>query len=373
MQFEIHLTVETNDIEKFKSDCEKFGCKPIVIETQRNLEFGTQVMTSDKYAGFDSYEEKLYETVSKFQIAGYKILRRKIEIFPQEQKHVDHLYYESHIRLNLPKDLPAHKLRQLKNHCISDKWHYSKNLFKSSPEVNYQMITLRMYNTTLEVFKSAIERMEFILNIVLQLSFDKVEIEECIYDTDPTVDKSWLRPLTATLFGGAKNSDTPSFEYLETIEIGRLLAQKGYQVKNGGYGGLMEAVSKGVTDEGGIAIGYTFKPFPAIGNKFLTESIHCENLYERLEKLISNTDLFIVQKGGIGTLAEFFLTMDICRKMKNPPMIILYGEHWYDLTMAIRPLLGDKEFQLYRIVTSLDKLDIYFHDKQEISTNRTSQ
>jgi uncharacterized protein (TIGR00725 family) len=372
MQFEIHLTVETNDIEKFKSDCQKFGCKPIVIETQRNQEFGTQVMTSDKYTG-DSYEEILYRTVSQFQIAGYKILRRKVEIFPQEQKHFDHLYYESHIRLNLPKELPEHKLRQLKNHCISDKWHYSKNLFKSSPDVNYQMITLRMYNTTLEAFKSAVGKMEFILKIVLQLSFDKVEIEECIYDTDPTVDKSWLRPQTATFFGGGKQTATPTMEYLETVEIGRALAYRGYQVKNGGYGGLMEAVSKGVTDEGGKAIGYTFKPYPATGNSFLTESIHCENLYERLEKLISNTDLFIVQKGGIGTLAEFFLTMDICRKMKNPPEIVLYGEHWYDITLAIRPLLRDKEFQMYRVVTSIEKLDIYLNDKQEISTNRTSQ
>src|ERR1044072_5861098 len=120
MQFEIHLTVETKDIEKFKLDCQKFGCKPIVIETQRNLEFGTQVMTSDKYTG-NSYERILNRTVSNFQGAGYKIIREKVEIFPQAQKHPNHLYYESHIRLTLPNDLPDRKLRQLKNHFFFNK------------------------------------------------------------------------------------------------------------------------------------------------------------------------------------------------------------------------------------------------------------
>jgi uncharacterized protein (TIGR00725 family) len=372
MQFEIHLTVETNDIEKFKSDCQKFGCKPIMIETQRNQEFGTQVMTSDKYTGY-SYERMLIKTVSNFQGAGYKILREKVEIFPQAQRHLDHMYYESHIRLTLPKDLPSYKLRQLKNHCISDNWYYSKNLFKSSPEVNYQMITLRMYDSTYEKFSKAVEKMEFILETVLQLTFDKVEIEECVHDTNALIDKSWIKPPTATFFGGGKSMETPTMEYLESIEIGRFLAQKGYQVKNGGYGGLMEAVSKGITDEGGKAIGYTFKPYPATGNSFLTESVHCENLYERLEKLISNTDIFIVQKGGIGTLAELFLTLDICRKMKNPPMIVLFGSYWLTIMAPINPLLGDKEFSLYEIVTSVEELDIYFHDKQEISINRASQ
>jgi hypothetical protein len=44
----------------------------------------------------------------------------------------------------------------------------------------------------------------------------------------------------ATLFGGAMNiTDSP--EYLQTIEIGKLLAEHNYIVKNGGYGGMMES------------------------------------------------------------------------------------------------------------------------------------
>ena len=62
----------------------------------------------------------------------------------------------------------------------------------------------------------------------------------------------------ATLFGGSGNN-TQSKEYLETVAIGKFLVQKGYSIKNGGYGGMMEAISKGVREEGGEAIGITCK------------------------------------------------------------------------------------------------------------------
>lgn len=37
MDFEIHLTVRTNDVEQFKQDCKSIGVKPIVIETENNI------------------------------------------------------------------------------------------------------------------------------------------------------------------------------------------------------------------------------------------------------------------------------------------------------------------------------------------------
>jgi len=64
----------------------------------------------------------------------------------------------------------------------------------------------------------------------------------------------------ATLFGGAMNiTDSP--EYIDTIAIGKLLAEKGYTVLNGGYGGMMEAVSKGASEAGATVIGYTCGTF----------------------------------------------------------------------------------------------------------------
>ena len=44
--------------------------------------------------------------------------------------------------------------------------------------------------------------------------------------------------------------------------------------------------------------------------------------------LISSSDVFIVQVGGIGTLAELCLTLDECRRRKKKPLICLIGNHW---------------------------------------------
>lgn len=134
----------------------------------------------------------------------------------------------------------------------------------------------------------------------------------------------------ATFFGGAMN-DTNTKEYIESIEIGKILARKGYCIKNGGYRGLMEAVSKGCSIENGKSIGYTVKTFGSIrGNNFLSETIVCDNIFDRLNKLISDSDLFIIQVGSVGTYTEFFLTLDILRKTKNEIKIYIFDKKLYD-------------------------------------------
>lgn len=163
----------------------------------------------------------------------------------------------------------------------------------------------------------------------------------------------------AALFGGSgKNRE--SKEYKETLLIGSFLAEKGYAVKNGGYGGMMEAVSKGITDEGGKAVGVTCKQVgPEKGNDFLTETIVTETLYQRLEILIDNTDLFIVQKGGIGTLSEVFLTLDIIRKESkvNRPKIFLIGDFWNEIINSLKlNIIPECEHDLFTVLSDYEEL-----------------
>lgn len=163
----------------------------------------------------------------------------------------------------------------------------------------------------------------------------------------------------AALFGGSgKNRE--SKEYIETIKIGSLLAEKGYTVKNGGYGGMMEAVSKGITDAGGKAIGLTCKQVGTEeGNEFLSETIVTETLYERLEILINDTDLFIVQKGGIGTLSEVFLTLDIIRKEKieHRPQLYFVGDFWNEIITSLKiSIIPEYEHNLFTVVSGYDEL-----------------
>ena len=163
----------------------------------------------------------------------------------------------------------------------------------------------------------------------------------------------------AALFGGSGNN-TQSKEYLETVEIGAFLANHGYIIKNGGYGGMMEAVSKGAREAGGKAIGVTCKQVGSVeGNKYLSETIVTDKLYDRLKILMENTSLFIVQRGGIGTLSEVFLALDIIRKEpeNSRPQLYFIGSIWNDVLFALKlSVVPDYEHKLFHVVENPKEL-----------------
>ena len=165
-----------------------------------------------------------------------------------------------------------------------------------------------------------------------------------------------MEKVAAVFGGGARVTDTK--EYLDTVAIGRILAENGYWVKCGGYYGIMEAVSKGVSEVGGTVSGITCKTFPsAVGNKYLTETIVADDIYDRLRYLINGTQLFIVQRGGLGTLSELFLALDIIRKIKkDKPKVILVGACMFHLIAEVQKLCNDNELNSLFFIDSVDGL-----------------
>jgi len=65
---------------------------------------------------------------------------------------------------------------------------------------------------------------------------------------------------TITIFGTSKAGESDS-AYILAYETGRLLAQAGLTVANGGYGGTMLAAAKGASEAGGEVIGVTCTAF----------------------------------------------------------------------------------------------------------------
>lgn len=156
----------------------------------------------------------------------------------------------------------------------------------------------------------------------------------------------------ATFFRAAR-IDKKSEEYLDTIKIGTILAEKGYKVRNGGYGGLMEAVSIGSKNAEGItcsSFGFT------TGNSYLTNCIVAKDVYDRLRLLINESDVFIVQVGGIGTLSELFLTLDECRKKKDKPKIFLIGDKWQWFMDC--PLIQNNVKKLVTVILNVEQLHL---------------
>jgi uncharacterized protein (TIGR00730 family) len=131
-------------------------------------------------------------------------------------------------------------------------------------------------------------------------------------------------------------------EYAEAFELGRSLGREGFTICNGGYAGIMEASSHGAREAGGSTIGVLCSVFgdrPA--NRWTDEVVITGSLLERLEKLVSLGDGYVILKGGTGTLLEFSLVWELMnKKMMHQKPIILLGGFWEGVVETLREELA---------------------------------
>jgi hypothetical protein len=118
---------------------------------------------------------------------------------------------------------------------------------------------------------------------------------------------------TVTVFGSALPAEG-SVAYAEAERLGRLLAEAGYAVCNGGYAGLMEASARGAREAGGHTVGVTCVIWPRPANAFIAEEVRTQSFAERLMTLIERGDAYVVLPGGTGTLAELALAWEMMNK-----------------------------------------------------------
>lgn len=136
--------------------------------------------------------------------------------------------------------------------------------------------------------------------------------------------------MKVSVFGGShpKPGDPA---YAEALELGRLLAQRGHIVLNGGYIGTMEAVSRGAAEAGGHVIGVTCDEIETWrqggANAWVKEEWRRKTLMERLQTLVQECDAAIALPGGPGTLTEVALTWNlmIVESMRRRPLILVGG------------------------------------------------
>lgn len=114
-----------------------------------------------------------------------------------------------------------------------------------------------------------------------------------------------------TVFGGAwVREDEP--EHAEAQRFGRLASEAGFEVANGGYGGIMAAVSRGAAEAGGTVLGVTIGSFSeqVAVNGWLTHEVEARDLFARLP-LICDAEAWVAFPGGVGTLAEVALCWNL--------------------------------------------------------------
>src|SRR6058998_966759 len=85
-------------------------------------------------------------------------------------------------------------------------------------------------------------------------------------------------------------------------EVGRLLAQNGAVLINGGYGGVMDAASEGAASEGGLVVGVLSGDDRAGASAHLTVAIATGLGQARNTVVVTAADSVIAIGSGWGTL-----------------------------------------------------------------------
>ena len=145
-----------------------------------------------------------------------------------------------------------------------------------------------------------------------------------------------------TVFGSSRPKEKDA-DYAEARELGRALAKQGFAVCSGGYGGVMEAVSRGAKESGGKTYGVTAEFFKRKANEWIDVEVRKKTWEERLFGLIELADGFVACKGGTGTLVELAVVWEMLNKsvMTAKPFAVL-GDFWQPILDRVREVEQEK-------------------------------
>lgn len=127
-----------------------------------------------------------------------------------------------------------------------------------------------------------------------------------------------------TVFGsGHMEENFP--EYQRAVLLGRVLAENGFSICTGGYGGIMEAAPRGAKQVGGKTFAVVAKELGVVANRWIDQVRIEKNWRDRLFRLISMGDAFVVFDGGTGTFTELFVVWEMLNKKLLHKPIIIHG------------------------------------------------
>ncbi|MCU7500864.1 MAG: LOG family protein [Ignavibacteria bacterium] len=142
-----------------------------------------------------------------------------------------------------------------------------------------------------------------------------------------------------TIFG----SSLPVFgdeQYSNAYKLGSIFAQNGFDLCTGGNSGIMEAVSRGASENGAKAIGITLNGSFGTHNTFLTEHRAHDTLFERIQALIETGDAYVALQGGTGTLLEMAAVWEFMNKgFLHEKPFACHGSLW-------KPIIDSMEEQI---------------------------
>ncbi len=165
------------------------------------------------------------------------------------------------------------------------------------------------------------------------------------------------RPLIKNIaFFGDASAKKISPLYKQAFDVAKLLASKGYTIVNGGGPGVMDAATHGAEEGGGETLTVTFYPENAPGfegryvGNIPDREIVTTNYIDRMFKLLEHADMYIIFRGGSGTISEFGTAWVLAKLYHgHHKPFILYGSFWKNIIRCFKENLN----------LSKDELDVF--------------
>jgi len=141
-----------------------------------------------------------------------------------------------------------------------------------------------------------------------------------------------------TIFGSARIKKNDA-HYKEIKNLSRMLGEKGMDIVTGGGPGIMMAANEGHKIGGrksgkkSHSIGLMINlPNGQKESKYIDVKKRFNRFSNRLDNFMKLSNIFVVATGGIGTILEFFYTLQLIQvKQTCDVPIILLGDMWPDL------------------------------------------
>ncbi len=166
-------------------------------------------------------------------------------------------------------------------------------------------------------------------------------------------------------FFGDANISPSDPVYKDAFDVAEELARAGYAIVDGGGPGVMEAATAGAEKVNGETISVTFNPVDAPGyeDKYLANvtdrEIVTTNYIERMFKLMEYGDIFLIFKGGSGTVSEFGTAWVLAKLYfgHHKPMI-LFGAFWAEIIDVLRKNLNidNNELGVMEVCTTKEEV-----------------
>lgn len=155
-----------------------------------------------------------------------------------------------------------------------------------------------------------------------------------------------------TFFGDSAIPEGDSI-YENVKATAKLLATNGFTIVDGGGPGIMQAATSGAQEADGRTIAIYWEPklashFEGKNTANLTDEAETySNYVMRTLGLIEKGDVFVVCKGGTGTVSEFGMVWCLAKLYygSHKP-VILYGDFWDDLILSFQKAMYIDEVEM---------------------------